>query len=388
LRVAIVSDRAYPFEKGGAEKRYYWLAQHLIERGHQVDWYTVNSWGGERVLTENGIRYVAVCRRMHEYSGGRRSILQAMGFALACLRLLARRERYDIVDCSQYPFFSIPAMWLVAWRWKAKLVVSWYETWGDHWFEYLGRWGVVGRWVERICARLPRALIVVSEQSLARLQTQGLEAQAAVYIPLGIDYDRIQEAPAAPEQVDVIYFGRLKNHKNVDVLLRALALARADRPSLRALIVGEGPEDDALRLLAQTLELGDTVRFSGRVESERDLLGLVKSARVFVHPSTKEGGGSLVTLEANACGTPVIAADHPLGIDRSLIEEEVNGFWVAPLSPARLAERMLQVLADPRIDGEWRHSARQRSHAYDLAAVAERSEALYERVLASRPVTE
>ena len=387
MRIAIVADNAYPFLKGGVEQRYHSLAKHLLQRGHEVHWYTVQSWAGSRVLEDDGIRYIGVRRPLPSYSRGRRSIRQAVGFGLGCLRLLARRERYDVVDCSQYPFFSIPAMWLVAARWRAPLVVSWYETWGDHWLEYLGRWGVIGRWIERVCARLPRCLIVVSEQALSRLQTQGLKPRAAVHIPLGIDYDRIQQFPAASDPVDVIYFGRLKNHKNVDVLLRALAVARVARPSLRALIVGDGPESEALHRLAQDLSLGDTVRFRGGVESQGELLGLVKAARVFVHPSTKEGGGSIVTLEANACGTPVIAVDHPLGIDRCLIEEGVNGFWVAPLSPERLAERILQVLADPRLDGEWRSGARQRSQAYDLGSIAGRIEALYGRVAAGRAVT-
>jgi glycosyltransferase involved in cell wall biosynthesis len=381
MRVAIISDRAYPFQKGGAEKRYHSLAQHLVRHGHHVDWYTMNLWDGDRVLVADGIRYIAVCDKLPEYSsGGRRSIRQAVGFAMACLRLLFTKERYDVVDCSQYPFFTIPVMWLVAMRWRSAFVVTWYETCGDHWLEYLGRWGGIGQWVERLCARIPPTLIVISEQSLRRFETQGLTPRAAVHIPLGIDYELIQQAPKAPEQVDVIYFGRLKNHKNVDLLLRAIALARKRRPSLSAIIAGEGPEADTLRRLAANLNLNGSVTFAGRVESEAELFGLVKSARVFVHPSTKEGGGSLVTMEANACGTPVIAIAHPLGVDRSLIEEGVNGFWVSRASPELLAERILSVLADARIDNEWRNDARRLSRAYDLTPISARIEKLYERL--------
>lgn len=378
MRIAIVADGAYPFFKGGAETRYHSLAQHLVRRGHHVDWYTMKYWTGDRVLERDGIRYVAICRPWSMYTkSGRRSIREAVLFGAACLRLLARRERYDVVDCSQYPFFSVLAMWLVARRWRLPLVVSWYETWGDHWSEYLGGWGFIGRWIERACARLPRCLIVVSEQALARLQTEGLKAREAYYVPLGIECDAIQRLSAASDRVDVIYFGRLKNHKNVDVLLRALALVRQVRPEVRALVVGDGPEANKLRRLAHELSLEDTVDFRGAVDSTDELLGLVKAARVFVQPSTKEGGGSIVTLEANACGTPVIAVDHPLGIDRSLIQEGVNGFWVSPLTPDRLADRILQALADPRIENEWRRSSIERSRAFDLTLIVGRIEALY-----------
>lgn len=377
MRIAIIADGAYPYVKGGVEQRYYSLATQLVARGHAVDWYTTKHWDGARDRMADGIRYIGICRPRAFYSGGRRSILEALAFGFACLRLLARGERYDVIDCSQYPFFNVPAMWLVARRWRSPLVVSWYETWGAHWREYLGIWGNVGRWIERWCARLPQCLIVVSEQALVRLDTEGLRPRHAVHVPLGIDCARIERAPVAAERADIIYFGRLKSHKNVDVLLRAVALMRLARPATRALIVGDGPEAGSLRALAQDLALDGAVQFRGAIESSDELMGLVKAARLFVHPSTKEGGGSITTLEANACGTPVIAVDHPLGIDKSLIEEGVNGFWVAPLTAEVLAEQIGRVLSDRRLDSEWRQACLRRSQLYDQSAVATRIEALY-----------
>jgi len=372
-----VADGAYPYVKGGVEQRYHSLANSLVARGHEVDWYTMKYWDGAPVMIAEGIRYIGICRPQSLYSGRRRSILEALTFGLACLRLLGRSERYDVVDCSQYPFFNVLAMWLVARRWRSALIVSWYETWGGHWREYLGVWGVVGRQIERWCARLPQCLVVVSEQALARLETEGLKPRRAVHVPLGVDCARIGRVPMAPDRVDVIYFGRLKNHKNVDILLRAVALLRAAGHAVRALIVGDGPEAGSLKALAQELALDGAVQFRGAVESSDELMSLVKAARLFVHPSTKEGGGSTATLEANACGTPTIAVDHPLGIDKSLIEEGVNGFWVRPLSAKVLADHVLRALYDPRLDGELRQAALQRSQAFDLAAVATRIEALY-----------
>jgi len=124
MRIAIVSDAAYPFTKGGSEKPYHALALQLAEWGHHVDWYTMQYWVGERLLLRDGIRYVGVCRQLPFYSGSRRSIREAVLFGLACLRLLGRAERYDVVDCSQHPFFSVPVMGLVAKRWRAALVVQ------------------------------------------------------------------------------------------------------------------------------------------------------------------------------------------------------------------------------------------------------------------------
>jgi glycosyltransferase involved in cell wall biosynthesis len=67
-----------------------------------------------------------------------------------------------------------------------------------------------------------------------------------------------------------------------------------------------------------------------------------------VHPSTKEGGGSITLFEANGCGLPVIAYTCKHGIDPKLIIEGQNGFWVDVVSPEALATKMSDVLSLPK----------------------------------------
>jgi len=87
----------------------------------------------------------------------------------------------------------------------------------------------------------------------------------------------------------------------VDVLLRACAIASEKMP-LSVLIIGDGPERAPLEALAAMLKLN--VRFVGTVD-ETSLYSSLKSSRAFILPSTREGF-SITTLEALACGVPVI----------------------------------------------------------------------------------
>ena len=137
--------------------------------------------------------------------------------------------------------------------------------------------------------------------------------------------------------------GRLQPHKNVDLLISALAQLRNQGRMLSLTIIGDGPERDSLERLAKKLEVQDQVAFLGALTSDEDVYSHLRSAKLFVHPSTKEGGGSITSLEANAAGIPVIAFRHPLGISPELIEEGVNGHWISDISVAGLAAGIAQL---------------------------------------------
>jgi glycogen(starch) synthase len=90
------------------------------------------------------------------------------------------------------------------------------------------------------------------------------------------------------------------------------------------------------------LGLGDTVRFEGFVD-EDGLRSLYRSAQSTIVPSLYEPFG-LVTLEAMASGTPVVASDT--GGTREIVEHEVSGLLFPPGDAGGLAEAVLRVLRD------------------------------------------
>jgi glycosyltransferase involved in cell wall biosynthesis len=181
-----------------------------------------------------------------------------------------------------------------------------------------------------------------------------------------------REAGGAVLRVAAI--GRLVHKKGFDLLLRALAAARARGVDLRCSIAGTGPEGDTLYRLCAKLRLNHAVTFLGWRD---DVAACLAAADVFVLPSRDEPFG-IVCLEAMALGVPIIATrtDGPseiLDADTAILVE---------IGSADALAGALQELATDRDQAERRvKAARARFHRYySEEAVVAQYIALYERL--------
>jgi glycosyltransferase involved in cell wall biosynthesis len=141
----------------------------------------------------------------------------------------------------------------------------------------------------------------------------------------------------------LLFVGRLRIRKGVEVLLAALPALRQRFPGVRLLLAGDGEHRVALEAKAAALGLGTAVAFLGRAGAAR-VRGLLNGALALVVPSTYEGM-PLVVLEAMAAGVPVIAS-RVSGIPEVVVDGE-TGWLVPPEDPAALAAALAAVLADP-----------------------------------------
>src|SRR5690349_4431486 len=102
LKIAYVSDAIYPYNKGGKEKRIFELTTRLAKAGHNVTIYCMKWWeGSEQKRLENRVKLKAISPLYPLYSGKRRSMKQAILFALSCFKLL--REDFDVLDADHMP---------------------------------------------------------------------------------------------------------------------------------------------------------------------------------------------------------------------------------------------------------------------------------------------
>ena len=151
--------------------------------------------------------------------------------------------------------------------------------------------------------------------------------RASELIPLGIERPS-QEAPVRrelgiPEDAFVmVTVGRLVARKANLKLVEALIAAQ--RPNAHLLIVGDGPEADAIQAAAAHAGLGERVHLTGQVSEERKFQALA-SADIFVSASQHEGFG-LVFLEAMAYRLPIICFDH--GGQTDFLNDGETGFVV------------------------------------------------------------
>lgn len=374
--IGIFYDVAYPFVDGGGQKRIYEIATRLRERKFAISWYCLKTWDGPDVYIRDGIQYLAIGRYRALYTAsGRRSIPEAISYGIATLKHRKCCRNHDVIWCGQWPYFHIVVLWLSGSLRGRILVVDWWETWRNKWFEYLGPLGVIGRFAELLVAHIASnrgRLVTPGIKSRDDLIGLGVRAKAVSVIDNGINLKVIQSAPQDKTiSSDIVSFGRLKDHKNLDHIIKALASLKRDSIKLRLSIIGDGPERQRLEEMTKALNIESQVKFYGRIESDSALYGKLKSHKIFVHPSTKEGGGSITLIEANACGLPVVAYEHEGGIDPSLIVSGRTGVLVSPPSPESLSAGMMQILSSWNLEVT-KNACIAKSAAYDWGCAADK----------------
>lgn len=196
----------------------------------------------------------------------------------------------------------------------------------------------------------------------------------AVYRPLPEqEVAAFRQREQLPEQF-ILHVGTLQPRKNILVLLEALAvMGEAALPLI--LVGGKGWMFDEIFARVEALGLQDKVRFTGYVPDD-DLLLWYNAATLLAFPSVYEGFG-LPIVEAMACGTAVIAANA------SSMPEAAGdaGVLFDPHSPAELAERMVNVLADPARLATMREQGLAQAQKFSWERAGRETAVVYEKAL-------
>jgi glycosyltransferase involved in cell wall biosynthesis len=373
MKIAFVYDVIYPYVKGGVEKRVWELATRLTRRGHEVHLFGMKFWDGEDILFREGIWLHGICPAHNLYTGGRRSFWKPFYFSI-CLIPSLLREKFDIIDCQQFPYFSCISTGFVSKMKKIPLTITWIEVWGDYWYEYIGKMGFLGKIIERYIARFLCPTIAVSHFTANRFEMTYHKPINSV-IPIGIDIGKINALSPSTEQSDIIFVGRLIKEKNADLFVKAVALALPEYPELRVLIIGEGPEEKKIQITIQQKNLENIVKIHSFYDCHDDLTSRLKASKIFVLPSTREGFG-ISALEALACGLPVVTINHPANAMCDLINEN-NGF-LCSLSAEDLANAICLALQRHK---EMRNSCILSAESYDWEIILSDIEAFYRSVI-------
>jgi glycosyltransferase involved in cell wall biosynthesis len=313
-------------------------------------------------LSRHGVRFVGLQRR---YALGLRSWRQ--------LVVLMRRERIDILHAHKFgsnlwaallgPLAGVP------------VIVAHEHTWS-----FDG--GAARRLIDHgVIARRCDMMVAVSREDRRRMiEIEGINPDEVVYIPNGIP------APPSPSGAvgrrelglsdDHLVVGTvtvLRPQKALDVLVRAAGILRAEFPRLRVLMVGSGPERDALEKLIAELDLSRTVSLLGFRTDVPELLPLFDVAA----SSSDFEGSPLSVLEYMEAALPVVSTR--VGGVPDLVEDGVTGLLVDRGDPEALANAIAELLRDPERRSQMGRIGRDRRRSeFDIDVTVERIEQLYE----------
>jgi glycosyltransferase involved in cell wall biosynthesis len=253
-----------------------------------------------------------------------------------------KHRGFDVLyeDINKVPLYTT--------RWGAKRVVAVVpHLFGGAAFQELNPVLATAVWLsERPLPWMYRAVPfqAISESTADDLAARGIPRERVRVIPPGVSFDHYTpDAGVRAARPTFAYLGRLKKYKGVDLVIKAFA--RMGHPEAQLEIAGAGDYRPALERLVDSLALRERVRFLGFV-SEAEKLALLRRAWVVSLASPKEGWG-LTNVEAEACGTPVVASDSP-GIRESVRHGE-TGFLVPHGDVAAMASAFARLAASPAL---------------------------------------
>jgi glycosyltransferase involved in cell wall biosynthesis len=188
-------------------------------------------------------------------------------------------------------------------------------------------------------------VLTEAEHTAALLQELGARPGFVHRIPPGVDTSLFAPNPDARSDVPLLLFvGRLKRYKRVDLALRAFALVRASQADVRFIVVGKGDDFERLQGIARKLDLLDSVEFLGYV-ADAEIPNLYQKAWVNLQPSAAEGWG-LTINEAAAAGTPTVG--FACGVMPESVGPINRPYLVESESDKAFAEKVIKCLSDMR----------------------------------------
>lgn len=308
--------------------------------------------------------------------------------------------RFDLVH-SHY-WLSGQVGWLAADRWSVPLVHTMHTT-ALVKNRNLGvgetpepRMRIVGE--EQLVARADRLVVSTSDEGEAMVDLYGARPDRVDVVHPGVDLERYApgDRSAARRTVDIpdadrvlLFVGRLDRHKGPDLLVRSAAAMVRDDPALRGTLRvvvcggqsdGGGSRQRELQALADSLGVADLMDFRASMPPTR-LAQLYRAADLVVVPSHSETFG-LVALEAQACGTPVVAA--AVGGLHTAVADGVGGILVPGHDPDLWGSTLATALRQPRLLQGWAAGAVQHAREFSWEATVADTLAVYRRARRSR----
>ncbi|MGI0133556.1 MAG: glycosyltransferase family 4 protein, partial [Candidatus Micrarchaeaceae archaeon] len=251
------------------------------------------------------------------------------------------RYRFDVIQVNQFPFFHIPILKAYCMLTGCKMIIDVVEVWDrPYWIQYLASksWGPLANAFADWTLRMGDAYIANSSTTADNLSRLGIDRRVIKVFSPVVDDTMIRSVKASKRQNAIIFSGRLIKEKRFDKWLSVVKEASKKMPSLKAILIGEGPESSNIKRMITNYGLQKNVEFRKFYPEKRvkELYSAIKSAGLLLNMSEREGL-SIIGLQSLALGTPVVLPDY------SPIPKEVKEMCVVE-SERDIADAVVKIL--------------------------------------------
>lgn len=379
LSVLVVSDVSPRDVAGGAERVLWEQGRRLAAAGHRVR--IVSRWTGPGAVDpveREGVRV------RHYTAHSRAPAIFLLKSILGARRAVAAELAASDADVLhlQQPLSALGVLTSPAGRRLPSLYTflspapleyrSRQRTTSHHFDGWCGRVGMAALWaIERTAVRRATRIHVLSRFSAEQVRRlYGIAPDRIGIVPGGVDADRfspaedraaVRQALGLPADRPLLLTVRnLEPRMGLDVLLRAVDVVRRAVPDIQLLIGGAGALGDVLQALSASLGLTEHVRFLGFVP-DAQLSAFYQAADLFILPTRELEGFGLVTIEALACGTPVVGT--AVGATPEILMDLDETLLVPCAEPEPLARAIVDRLGALRTDRTAAETLRRRCRA-------------------------
>ncbi|MEK6546379.1 MAG: glycosyltransferase family 4 protein [Nitrospinota bacterium] len=346
LNILVVTDVIFPDEEAGSGRVAWELSRNLTRRGYQVAILTC----GKPGLPENEKKEEIEIWRFQNNLFKYRKFFQHLN----------NTHNFDVI-CFNHPFSSLGVLTLRKGG-KIPSVYIFYSPWAEEYHirsEDLGRGYLkekIGIWLrkyfENMILKKSKWIIVLSSFIKERLITwHNFPPEKIKIIPAGVDLERfkpsnirgfIRSKLNLPEDRFILLTVRnLVSRMGLENLIIAIKNLVNSYPGILLVIGGKGYLEKRLKEIVIELNLGRWVHFAGLIPDEL-LPEYYQIADIFILPTKTLEGFGLITLEALACGTPVLAT--PIGANIEILEKFEKGLLFKGIEPEDIALGIRELL--------------------------------------------
>ncbi|MBA7540304.1 N-acetyl-alpha-D-glucosaminyl L-malate synthase [subsurface metagenome] len=190
----------------------------------------------------------------------------------------------------------------------------------------------------RIGLKISKQLIVLEDRTKNKLKRIGIEDNKIFNTVNGVEISELKLYSHESNEILLLYVGRLVPIKGCDYLIESCSLLDSSKINWKLFLIGDGPLQSNLQLLARKLNISDRVFFKGYHTNTIDFM---RNADILILPSRSEGMSN-VLLEAVSVGLPIVATD--VGAARKIVGDYASKFLCKPLDPVDVANK-IEVLA-------------------------------------------
>lgn len=314
---------------GGAEIYVHELAKNLVEKGHQVTLFCGNDGKSKNKESIDGVEVI------------RRGGFFMVYIWAAIYYVIKFQDCFDIIIDSEngIPFFTP----LYSRRPKFLLIHHVHQEFFNNSLSSPMR--EIAKFIEGKLMPLVyrnEKVMTVSESTKQDVLKLGIfKPENICIVNPGIDVKPVEASVKKTEYPSILYLGRLKPYKNVDIAIKSFNRLLEKFPNAIFNIAGEGESESSLKDLVKNLKLEKSIVFHGRVDEEVTKPTLLKQSWVMIQPSSFEGWG-ITVIEANQMGTPVVASNIA-GLRDSVIDS-VTGILAKPKSVLGFSKALIKLI--------------------------------------------